>query len=357
MSEPNPGPGSRESSSPARAPDGRRRPARWVQGAAVFGSLALALIVAEVVVRSSGYRPTFLEPGMLVPLEDDLIQYGLRPRWSGIECGNHVTIDERGHRVVIRARAQPAASSRRILLLGDSVVFGFCLGNDETIATQLQARLDRSGVDTWVDNVAVPGYSTWNEVGALREYLQRSAVDQVVVLWVANDPLADLDPLGTRSEAFRLAGTDPAHRFLRWTYRHWTTSHLVVSSLRDLRRQPSEPEKRSATREELAHSIEGLQEIRRMALEREAGFSLGVYFGFSMVEKDARPSRQMRQVLSQMRESGLEPFAVTSHLRALTPAEVSVTLTDPHPSAKAVELIVEDIARELERAGVVGPLS
>lgn len=49
---------------------------------------------------------------------------------------------------------------QRILLVGDSSFFGHGIPDDQTIVVQLQAELERRGIDVDVVNGAIPGYST-----------------------------------------------------------------------------------------------------------------------------------------------------------------------------------------------------
>jgi hypothetical protein len=77
--------------------------------------------------------------------------------------------------------------TKTIVVLGDSVVFGFGLEDDETIASQLQVLINQKGLPYSIKNIAAPGYSSWNEYEALNQYLNKNKADIVVFVFVYND--------------------------------------------------------------------------------------------------------------------------------------------------------------------------
>jgi lysophospholipase L1-like esterase len=74
---------------------------------------------------------------------------------------------------------------RRILLLGDSSVFGVLVGDADTLGARLEANLRRREPGIRVLNAGCPGYSSWQALQVLRHRLDSSAPDLVVVatLW------------------------------------------------------------------------------------------------------------------------------------------------------------------------------
>jgi len=107
----------------------------------------------DVVDRLNGYHRVLFAsaPGTAVP-------YRLRPGVETTFLGSPVRVNTLGFRGAEHAR-RPRAGVRRVLLLGDSVVFGAGVGEDETLAVALQRRLDAgSGAVYEVINGGVPGF-------------------------------------------------------------------------------------------------------------------------------------------------------------------------------------------------------
>lgn len=334
-----------------------RRPGRGALAVLVLIGLAVGAALAEVAVRAAGYRPALLDPGMFVAINDDLCPFGLKPGWKGYYCGKEVTVDQDGRRVVvspIRPRLSPGEQARRkVLLLGDSVVFGQGLHDDETFASRLQQRFDAARIPWKVENIGVPAYSTENELGALRRYLATSTPSRVVVIWVSNDPTNSVDPLGIRSGEFRQLSSDLLHRTLAWTYRHWYSLSLVAESAKRLVQHRDPPDMdRNERLDLLQRSVDALQAMRQLTESHGIELRVGVYFDNSMAAELGKQRSWTAAVLFAMQKAGLRPFEVISHVRKLPRAEVTVALNDPHPSARAVNIAVEDIERELE--GPVG---
>lgn len=337
------------------------KPSRRAVVFLVAGSLLIAAVAAEVVVRLAGYRPALLEPDMFVALDDDLCPFGLKPGWDGYYCGKRVTVDERGYRTVRSDVPNPArakeASPKAVLLLGDSVVFGQGVEDHETFASRLQQRYDRERAALRVENIAVPAYSTWNEVGALRRYFADGGrADQVLVLWVANDPTEGLDPLGIRSGEFRQMGDGFFHRTVGWTYRRWYTSYLAADAMKRLMGRRQAPEAVVGTdRRLLARSLEGLAAMHMESRGRGAGLLVGIYCDRPMLDAAGQPSAPTLRLLEQIRATGVSAFLVLSHHREVPPEEATVSWSDPHPSHRAILSATGDLFRELERAEGLTP--
>lgn len=89
--------------------------------------------------------------------------------------------------------AAPTGDEHRVLFLGDSMVFGHGLEEDETLPHQVQVSLRRAGTEASVYNGAISGLSTVQELAATAQLLPVLQPDQVVLgYFVGNDPLANL---------------------------------------------------------------------------------------------------------------------------------------------------------------------
>lgn len=73
----------------------------------------------------------------------------------------------------------------RILIVGDSSIFGVRVRDSENISGQLEAMLNKSGFEVEVLNAGCPGYSSWQVYRLLKERLLKYKPDWVIVgaLW------------------------------------------------------------------------------------------------------------------------------------------------------------------------------
>ncbi|MEM1324055.1 MAG: hypothetical protein AAGG75_27585 [Bacteroidota bacterium] len=78
----------------------------------------------------------------------------------------------------------PKGGRRRVLLLGDSFLFGLFLPDSLTISQQLQRRLGE-GVE--VLNIAVPAWGLDQMYLAYQQYREQLDVDQVIILYIDDD--------------------------------------------------------------------------------------------------------------------------------------------------------------------------
>jgi lysophospholipase L1-like esterase len=93
----------------------------------------------------------------------------------------------RGREVAPRGK-----NEHRILFLGDSMVFGHGLDEEETVPRQVERLAASSEVDVVAYNGAISGMNTVQELAAARQLLPLLQPDQVVLgYFVGNDPLAN----------------------------------------------------------------------------------------------------------------------------------------------------------------------
>lgn len=121
--------------------------------------------------------------------------------------------DRWGQRV--RPGPPPADGARRIVVLGDSVAFGFGVDDDETFGHRLETWLATNtkegmpGPAVWT--VACPGWNTASEVRYLLNHLDRLDPDLVILVPVENDldDLFGVDGLGHRKGFIAEPGLPP----------------------------------------------------------------------------------------------------------------------------------------------------
>ncbi|HYN63547.1 MAG TPA: hypothetical protein VES36_03005, partial [Candidatus Limnocylindrales bacterium] len=152
-------------------------------------------------------------PGVYRVHPDPFVSYVLRADEQLEVAGCPVRSDALG----LRARPGPPATADavRLVVLGDSVAFGYGLNDDQTLACQLEQVLGTlrgpSARPIAARTVAIPGWNHHNAVSFLLDHYVELAPDIVVYLPIGND-LCDTDGLwetGHRRPAPDLANPDP----------------------------------------------------------------------------------------------------------------------------------------------------
>ena len=240
--------------SPAAEPG---RAVRILRGAPrLLGGLTVAalifVVVGEMLARSfdlvdvlNGYDRQLYMPG-----PDGDLPYLLRPGVRTRVFGYDVRVNEFGCRGPEIA-AKPPPGVRRVLVLGDSVVFGLGMPENETVAAKLDWMLDGK-IPTEVINAGVQGYDAvaearWLEWAGVR---LRPSVIVVGVSLNDYDPPSRMNQVGvlTRSEAgpARSGLAERSHLFflLRWLdqYRRGTLYFQLVERLDEKWRSRAQPD-------------------------------------------------------------------------------------------------------------------
>ncbi len=150
--------------------------------------------VRDILQRSQGDGPVQLEGGsglfgIIQASEHDDIVYQLKPHLEGVFKGAPVEINPDGFRGPQVSLEKPEGV-RRIVGIGDSHMFGWGVGNDETYLSVLESRLNREdpGKRKWqVLNFAVPGYNTKMEVATFEKRALAYDPDLVIIHFIGND--------------------------------------------------------------------------------------------------------------------------------------------------------------------------
>ena len=104
--------------------------------------------------------------------------------------------------MVIYSSTQSHAASKdstTILLFGDSIVAGYGLANDQTLAVNMKKELDKDGRDVKVINGGVSGDTTSDGLNRLEWTLNQYKPDIVIVALGANDMLRGISPQITKT--------------------------------------------------------------------------------------------------------------------------------------------------------------
>lgn len=204
----------------------RHAPLGRLLAAALLG-LLLFWGMGEIVARSFDLvdRLNGFPRGLYVATDDERLPYLLRPNTDEIARGVRVSTNQHGMRGPAFAAA-PAPGVHRVLVLGDSVAFGFRLEHEDTFAVRLEAALEkRTGAAFEVLNAGVEGYNTENQLALLDRSGIELDPETVVVVFNLNDydvgPV--MGPMGVltldrsqRVSSWSLANLSEFYLLLRW---------------------------------------------------------------------------------------------------------------------------------------------
>lgn len=180
------------------------RPSRSV---AFLGSAALAVVAVvatlallEGALRLLGGGTVSIHPIAAFTVYDPQLGWRLAPSRETVFRAGSFAVPVVQNAEGLRDRHYPyerAPGRRRILVLGDSVVWGWGVPQDSCFTERLEATL----TDTDVINTGVPGWSTAQEVFFYEREGRRYGSDLVLLVVVPNDFRENLDDRGPR---FRL---------------------------------------------------------------------------------------------------------------------------------------------------------
>jgi hypothetical protein len=163
------------------------------------GSILFMLIVFEVGLRLAGYGAIYevYSKPWIFWVHDDLLGWSHEPNAEGVYVGPRpwpvefetpIRINSLGLRGPEPAPRTPG--SRRVMVLGDSMVVAFEVPWQETFTSLLEERLSAArGAPVEVVNAGVRGYGTDQSYLYYRERGRKLAPDLVILVHGANDPL------------------------------------------------------------------------------------------------------------------------------------------------------------------------
>ena len=198
----------------------RRRsgPARRLRRRAVGWWLALASFALPLFVLDRAARP-FVERLTALFVPDSELGWKHRADVEDTYWGARVKINSHGMRGPERGPAKPAGV-RRVLVLGDSVVFGLGLEDDaETLPAALEQELaERTGRAVQCLDAAVCGWSPWQQQRFLEREGERWQPDLVLLGFVLNDVTERLGLVGFGGDGqgaqLASARTNAQHKWL-----------------------------------------------------------------------------------------------------------------------------------------------
>lgn len=198
----------------------KRRP--WITLLAVLISLLIGLLLAEAVVRlADALGMVDLSPSLAelpaasqdeivqltgdspLYISDPILHHRMAANWSGsfpeeiVQAVGRSEVPIRTNSLGLRSPAiEPVkpAGTTRILILGDSVAFGWGLRGEDTFASQLASLLATVYPDKRFEviNAGVSGYGTWQELDWLKQTGIALEPDVVIVQLHLNDAADNL---------------------------------------------------------------------------------------------------------------------------------------------------------------------
>lgn len=296
---------------------------------------------------------------MFVKNDNALLPYKLRSSYEGYCAGRYVRIDPDGYRIVQPGyedlrKEEAGKPDKVVLLLGDSGVFGFGVGNTETIASQLQDASFKKNLNYQIRNIGVNGYTSWNEYAALTGYFAKYSATDVIVLYMPNDLTLDDDyfRIGQGKLASFSQDEDRPHRFTRFLYSHVYVSYLVSDGIKRTFSWLDNPASaagfdESKKQPEIEYSMEALRKIQELCNAHNARFSVGIYRDVAYDDDPKSWLKYEESIERNLTRNGINWFVVKSHIEHLTPSQVRSSWNDPHPGAKAIRFIVSDVLSEV----------
>lgn len=258
---------------------------------------------------------------------------GSRARLMGVD----VAISSQGLRDRDFAPVPPAGRTR-ILMLGDSLTFGWGVPADRTYSKRLEQMLREAGYDVEVLNTGVGNYNTEMEVAYFLERGSKFQPQYVVLNYFIND-------------------AEPTPRYESNLLARHSRAFVYFASRVDAAMRQANVAERSDWKDYYASLYKNPEGMRRVAaaVERLAAYSRE--HGIELFIADYPELRSPRDypfpyVSEAVRRlaaaNGLEYFDLLPAVRDMEPESLWVTRPDPHPSIAAHEAFASALFRIFE---------
>ena len=162
---------------------------------AMFLSCVIAFLIAEIIVRL--FDPQ--QEAQLWHASDENYGYVVKKnyyqtyRYQGSDYVMEVQTNSFGHRDEEYDTASFSDPDiLKVMMLGDSFVFGYGVDVADRFDTIMDGLLDQSGIPHIVINAGVGGWGTLQEVNYARDHLELFHPDVIVLTFCGNDPKDDI---------------------------------------------------------------------------------------------------------------------------------------------------------------------
>ena len=244
---------------------------------------------------------------------------------------------------------------KRILVLGDSVTFGWGVSQGETFSDRMEPLLQKQTGARWqVINAGVNGYNSEQEAIYLRTEGMRYSPDLVLLVYVSNDVDAVLDPNETtwrRYPAWPPSLPEALNRLKQRSYLLQLTHLFIRMNKMDQARAatsegdgPSGHNNRSMTdHPNWPHSKQALLDIAHQS--REAGIPLLVGL-YSSLDSGYDPA-----FIADLQDAGIDVIPLQPAWKGIPENMAHVSRIDSHPSALVHQSIAEYLVNVFRQRG------
>jgi lysophospholipase L1-like esterase len=329
----------------AKAPAGRSSVREWS-----LNALAVAFSLLIIYAGAELYVSYAVDDGMQFDLEMWRYSRAIKRQSANPAIGHEHTPGSRaqlmGVDVAISSQGLrdrdftpvPPAGRTRILMLGDSLTFGWGVPADRTYSKRLEQMLRQAGYDVEVLNTGVGNYNTEMEVAYFLERGSKFQPQYVVLNYFIND-------------------AEPTPRYESSFFARHSRAFVYFSSRVDAAMRQANVAQRSDWQGYYASLYKDADGMRRVgaAVERlaahckEHGIKLLVANYPELRNPRDYPFPYVNEAVERVAAAnGLEYFNLLPAVRDMEPASLWVTRPDPHPSAAAHEAFANALFRIFE---------
>jgi hypothetical protein len=315
-------------------------------GYLVAASLAISLLLLESglrIVNPWGMELFHWLPYHMQGMVDHPQLGYVHPRSVSYRLGsNVVTLNSNGLRDKEIAYDKPAGE-KRVLLLGDSVTFGWGVSDGETFSDRMEPQLrSLTGIRWEVINAGVNGYNTQQEETYLRMEGIRYQPEIVVLLYNPNDVEPIIDPNATtwrRHPTWPSSLPEVFNRLRQMSYLYQATRLLAQADGGNPRTDAADVGVTLDPR--WGTSKRHLQRIAALCAERQVHLLV------------ARLDDSDVGFFSELAQLGIPTVPLGEAWVQVPKHEHRISRLDPHPSAKVHRSIADLLVRALSDRGLL----
>jgi lysophospholipase L1-like esterase len=349
-----------------------RGPARRAAGVAlaIAAAAALAGLALEVALRAGGAPPAVASPLHGFHRSDPVLGWAGAPslRQRFVRPAFDVLVEHGADGFRRPDPAPPGSARERLLVLGDSLVWGWGVGQGELVTDHLQRAL---APDVAVANRGVNAYATSQELLLLERELERGPWSRVLVFFTPGDVADNVDGKRGRRPIFVLEGDrlvprnqppapllGPWRRWWKDRSRAYLWLELVGNRMRQALSRAASSEA-GGPRE--ARALPGWPVTARLLAEmagraRAAGAAFHVVYvpsdgELAAAARDPRAEAVHARLAQLADAEGLPLVDLTAELLASSHGRRLRFATDEHPDPRGHRLIAAALLDALARAG------